>query len=379
MRLTFVATALAAASVAVAATATTSGATVSAATPSRPPSAGSGYASSASLAAGGPIHGMILSDANKPFGANIGDLQRLADDGVNMVSLYVTNYFTSPRDPQIVTGKFTPTDQQVSAVIAAAHAAGLAVELDPLLWSKGAYIWRGALDPRDIDSFWSSYSSMMLRYAKLAQSDGVELFAIGSEYNGLQKYTGRWRQLARSVRQVYSGRLTYMAVTQAIVKVGFWRSVDYIGNSPYYQLSTAALPTYNELRAAWRRPYQIIRSVSLKYNRPVLFNEIGYLSAQRATAAPWSATPNGPASQTLQANAYAALLDAAATRSWMKGIIFYGWSTTSLPTDKTWSPRDKRAECEMARRWASLTSPHLPDGFPLGCLGGHLAASAGLP
>src|SRR3954454_2393125 len=107
MRLTFVATALAAA--AVAAAATTSGATVSAANPSRPPTAGSGYASSADLANGGPIHGMILSDAPPPFGANIGDLQRLADDGVNMVSLYVGHYFTSPYDPRIVTGPLTPT------------------------------------------------------------------------------------------------------------------------------------------------------------------------------------------------------------------------------------------------------------------------------
>jgi glycosyl hydrolase family 113 len=342
------------------------------------PSAGRGYVPASAIADGGPIHGVILSDANKVFGANIGDLQRLVDDGVNLVNIYVTNYFTSVSDPRIVSGKETPTDQQISAVVAAAHAAGLAVEIDPILWSKGKYIWRGALNPADINAFWPSYSSMILRYAKLAQTDGVELFGIGSEYQRLQRYTRLWRQLAASVRSVYSGKLTYMAVTQDLAHVRFWDAVDYIGNSPYYQLSTAAVPTYSQLLQAWRPRLRLVHAVSLTYHRPVLFNEIGYLSAQYATAAPWSGTPAGAASQTLQANAYAALLDSAAKAPWLKGIVFYGWSSTSVPTDKTWSPRDKRAECEMARRWSSPTSPRLVDGLPVGCLGGDLAATAGL-
>ncbi|MFL6110271.1 MAG: glycoside hydrolase family 113, partial [Catenulispora sp.] len=276
-------------------------------------------------------------------------------------------------------GMFTPTDAQVTAVIAAAHAAGLAVEVNPILWAQGTYIWRGALDPQDIDGFWASYSAMILRYAKLAQSDGAELFTIGSEYSHLERYAGRWRSLAAAVRQVYSGKLTYMAVTYQVAKVRFWRSVDYIGTSPYYALSDAPVPTYAELRAAWNRPFRLLHAVWLKYRRPVLFNETGYLSAQSATAAPWVPTPAGPASQTLQANAYAAVLDAASTRPWMKGVVFYAWSTTSLPIDQTWSPRDKRAECEMARRWSASTSPRMPDGFPVGCIGADLAASSGMP
>jgi hypothetical protein len=373
MRLPFVAAALVATAVAAPA------ATASGAATSPPPNAGRGYASPAAVAAGGPIHGMIISDAGQPFGANLADLPRLVDDGVNTVSFYVTNNFTDARNPKIVSGPKTPTDTQVTAAIAAAHAAGLAVEISPILWSKGKYVWRGAIDPQDINSFWSSFTAMTLRYAKLSQAAGVELFAIGSEYKGLQKYTGRWSNLAAAVRQVYSGRLTYMAGTREIAQVAFWRSVDYIGNSPYYQLSPTMTPTYTQLRAGWSAPLRQVRAVSLKYNRPVLFNEIGYLSAQGSTIRPWSPDAIGPASQRLQANAYAALLDVASKRPWLKGIVFYRWSTNSLPTDKTWSPRDKRAECEMARRWAAPTSTRLPDGLPVGCIGADLAASAGVP
>src|SRR5947209_9082907 len=135
MRLKFVLTALVTCALAAPATMSTAAVTAPSAAAPQAATAGSGYAPASSIASGGPIHGMILSDANKPFGANAVDLQRLADDGVNLVSLYITNYFTSARDPKIVSGALTPTDQQVSEVVAAAHAAGLAVEINPILWS----------------------------------------------------------------------------------------------------------------------------------------------------------------------------------------------------------------------------------------------------
>lgn len=343
------------------------------------PSAGSGYVSGSTVGAqGGPIHGIILTDAAKPFDVTLADINRLADDGVNMVTFYVTYYFSSPTASTISSGPMTPSDTEVTTAIDMAHSAGLAVQIDPILWASGKFVYRGALYPADMTKFWASYSKMILHYATIAQSTGTELLGIGSENKSLERYTKLWQQLAASVRQVYDGRLTYMALTQSVNRVKFWHSLDYIGISPYYYLSGSLNPSYAELRAAWNKWMPMLKAVSLRIGRPMLFNEIGYLSALGTTADPWVATSNQPTSQTIQANAYAALLDAAKSQSWLAGIVWYAWSPPVLPLDKSFSPRDKRAECVMAQHWAAPTAPRLADGQPVNCLGAEIASTLGL-
>jgi hypothetical protein len=348
-----------------------------------PPSAGHGYVSADAVRSGAPIHGMIVADANKPFDVGLPDLQHLADDGVNQVTFYITWYFPSLSSASISRGPYTPTDQEVSTAIQLAHQAGLTVQIDPILWlspaTPGRWHWRGLLNPSDQDAFWANYDALILRYADLAQREGVEMMAIGSELTALERHTSRWTSLAASVRAAYSGRLTYMAINRSIKQVHFWRSVDYIGISPYYYLSDHWVPSYAELRAAWGRYFPALHRLSQRVHRPVLFNEIGYLSAEAATARPWESHTARAASQTVQARAYAALLDAARDQAWLHGISFYVWSPLTTPTDKTFSPRDKRAECELATRWASASAPRLPDGKPVGCLGAEAANTSALP
>ncbi len=346
-------------------------------------SAGRGYVSADEVRQGAPIHGMIIADANRSFDANLTDLRRLAADGVNQVTLYATWYFDSTSSSSISAGPFTPTDAEVSNAIDLAHQAGLTVQLDPILWSSptgsDGYHWRGLLDPADPDTFWTNYDALVMHYAELAQSDGVEVFAIGSELRALESYTAQWRYLADSVRAVYGGELTYMGLTASVRTIRFWRSVDYIGVSPYYWLSGDRRPTYRKLKAAWGQWFDILRKRSQRVDRPVLFNEIGYLSAERSAAEPWKAESPYPPSQTVQARAYAALLDAARSQDWLHGIIFYKWTTSTGPTDKSWTPRGKRAECVLAKRWAAADSPRLPDGQPVGCLGARMADIIGAP
>ena len=350
---------------------------------SLPASAGPGYVSADEVRQGGPIHGIIVSDANHPFDVGMLDLNRLADDGINQVTFYLTWYFGNTTDAAILPGPFTPSDSEVATAIQAAHQAGMTVQIDPILWSgptsTTGYHWRGLLDPTDQDAFWSAYDDLILHYAQLAQDNDVEVYAIGSELRALEPYVDRWRQLAAAVRQVYSGKLTYMALTWSVKKVEFWRSVDYIGTSPYYWLSGDMMPSYQELRDAWGPFFRPLRRLSKRTGRPVLFNEIGYLSAQKTTADPWRAKTTYPASQKLQARAYAALLDAAADQRWLAGIVFYKWTEPGLPTDTSYSPRDKRAECAMAVRWAPPEVARLRNGQPMGCFGSVLAASAGIP
>lgn len=344
------------------------------------PSAGRGYVPGSDVLAGGPIHGMILVSSNQPLEAVVGDIPRLAADGVNLISIYVTKYIDNATSNAIKNGRFTPSDSELEAAIDLAHDNGMAVQLAPTVWTVNPYVWRGAFHPSNPAVFFDNYRTMMNHYAELGEAHGVELLTVGSEYSSLEHYGGQWRHIIRDVRQRFSGLTTYMAVTQHIAKVKWWDALDLIGVSPYYSLSGAANPTYEEMRAAWlNRWMPFVRSISVKFGRPVLFNEIGYLSAQGAATAPYKSSTNQPASQQVQADAYAALLDAAVTQPWLRGITFFRWSPPVVaPVDRTYSPRDKLAECVMAQHWAAPDAMQGLDGQPIGCLGGTLAASAGV-
>ena len=343
-------------------------------------SAGQGYVPGSGITNGAPIHGMILVSSNHPLDEVVGDIPRLAEDGVNLISIYITMYVDSPTSNTIKSGAYTPTDSELEAAIDLAHSNGMAVQLAPTVWTVQPYVWRGAYYPSNRSVFFDSYRSMMNHYADLAESNGVELLTIGSEYVSLERYGSEWRHVISDVRQRFSGLTTYMAVTQRIAKVRWWDALDFIGVSPYYSLSTAAKPTYDEMRATWlNRWMPFVHRISTRFGRPVLFNEIGYLSALGAAAAPYKSATQQPASERVQADAYAALLDAADSQPWLRGITFFRWSPpTAAPIDKTYTPRDKLAECVMAQHWAAPDALQGPDGQPVACLGGTLAQSAGL-
>jgi hypothetical protein len=323
---------------------------------------------------------MILANANHPLDTVLPDIPRLAADGINLVSIDVTQYINSATATSIHSGIYTPTDQELEAAIDLAHENGMAVQLSPIVWTNQPYVWRGSYAPDSVDAFFTSYRAMMNHYAALAAANNVELLTIGSEYSSLERYTSQWALVAKQVRARFSGLTTYMATTQHLFSVNWWKLVDDIGVSPYYPVSYAAHPTYAEVLASWKkRWFPQIRRVSVKYNRPILFNEIGYLSAQGAGAQPYVPTTKQPASEQVQADLYRALLDGADSQPWLRGIVFFRWSEpVAAPTDRTYSPRDKLAECVIAEHWAAPNAPVGVDGRPLMCLGGALATGSTL-
>lgn len=71
-------------------------------------------------------------------------------------------------------------------------------------------VWRGFIPPRDA-WLYKVYMPWIRRMARIAQQEQVDLFAVGSEYVGLEVRTQTWRNIIRSVRQVYFRELTYVA------------------------------------------------------------------------------------------------------------------------------------------------------------------------
>lgn len=308
------------------------------------------------------IHGMVLSEANRPFLQNVHDIPRLAHDGVNTLNLYITQYQASKTANRITSGVNTPSGKQVRQVIAAAHKHDMAVELMPIVWTNAPFIWRGDYHPSHPGTWFRSYTAMIDHWARVGQRAGAEFFAVGSEYQSLEKYVSRWRAVAASVRQVYKGETTYMATAGSYQSVKFWSSVDDIGVSPYFSLSRAKVPSVSSLVKVWRsRIFPALQSLSGKENRRILFDEVGYESVEHAAYHPYSHNGGTP-SQPAQANAYQAVMDATAGQSFLRGSVFFGWDplATQPSDDTSYSPRQKLAECAVARSWSAKGQPLPP-------------------
>ena len=304
----------------------------------------------------GYLRGMVIGTYTKPPAVMVADFQRLKSIGVNTVAVYINLYVASKwanevqRDPLK-----TPSDEQLRLVVALARRTGLDVTFTPILYSKKERdLWRGVFTPSDPDAFFRSWRETIGHYASLAQETGVKMVAIGSEQRSLHGYPDQWRQVAADVRARYGGLVTYHSGKDAGPEiVSFWDAVDVVSISGYYSLTNNPRPTYGELLGTWESTYvPYVRSIHEATGKPVVFAEIGYISADSATANPARGRRGGPYNPRLQADAYAAALDAFADEPWFQGFAWFRWDLPSGLQDTSYNPRDKPAEEVLKLRWA---------------------------
>lgn len=303
-------------------------------------------------------HGMVLNNITTPIAVVAADIPRMALDGVNTLTIYVYEFVDGPTSTSLHPGLMTPSDTELQAVIALAHASGMDVTLSPLPWKENPYIWRGTFQPSDVGAFFDSWRTVVNHYADLAQANGVTMLAIGSEQNTLQQYKDQWEETAAQARQHFSGLLTYLStIDDAVFKIPFWDAVDVVSVSPYLPVSGEAVPTYDEMRAAWLKnniPY--LQRLHDQTQKPVFLAETGYVSAQYLGVHPYEPHPSSVPAAQAQADAYRALLDAfdTANPSWLYGIQWFSWDIPRASIlDTSFTPRDKPAECVLAQHWGS--------------------------
>lgn len=150
--------------------------------------------------------------------------------------------------------------------------------------------WRANIDPSDIDSWFSSYKTLILSYANMCEEEKVEILSIGSEYHKLtKKYPNKWIELIKEVREVFSGQLTYSASfntawADEAIAISFWDLLDVIGvnyytrinynvdNEPYDKDMVAS---YFQIDAQNADPFVALNKLADKYGRNIIFTEFG--------------------------------------------------------------------------------------------------------
>jgi hypothetical protein len=334
-----------------------------------------------SILSGGPIRGVILGAVGDNPEPLIADFPRLRALGVNLVSIYIYTYMDDYASSTVSrTGPHSMSDASLKVLTVAAHRAGLAVQYSPIIVLRNSLLWRGRIHPANISSWFYSYEKMINHYLGIAKQQKVEVFSIGSELYSLEiVWASRWQLLAARVNSKFSGLTTYMSEPAAMFNVNWWGSLDLISASMYYSLSGTPGPSVGSMVNTWQRSYlPALKTLSAKYNRPILFDEIGYASVVGAVIHPAiSDREHRPPSLNEQANAYTALLVATqGSGSWLRGIVWWNYSNyAGMPGQHTgFSMKNKKAECVVAQHWSSHTLPQLAAAgmVPVLCLAANL-------
>jgi len=209
-------------------------------------------------------------------------------------------------------------------------------------------------------------------YARLAQKGGVQVFAVGTELESLQgpAYREEWAAIVAAIRQEYRGTLLYAANwtgsdqtgrTGGYRHVAFWDLLDMVGIDAYFPLSEVPNPSLPDLIQGWTHYQRESPGTVERHNwveeletwqaqiqKPLLFTEIGYPSADSAARRPWEEPQSkSPVNLELQQRCYAAAIHVLAGQPWLQGLIWWGWSPfadAGGPCDTSYTPQHKPAQ-----------------------------------
>ncbi|MEW5959983.1 MAG: hypothetical protein AB1801_19860, partial [Chloroflexota bacterium] len=249
-------------------------------------------------------------------------------------------------------------------VIAKAHALGLKVMLKPHVDLLASGQWRGQIGEEfeteaEWDAWFNSYQNFIRHYADLAETYGVDQFAVGTELVGTTHREDDWRAIIAAVRQRYHGPITYAALYDGEeTGITWWDAVDYIGVDAYYELTDKNDPSVEELRQGWTAPVTTLTNLADRWDKPIIFTEIGYRSLDGANQQPWDSLAEGNIDLQEQADAYRAAFESVYNRPWFAGMFWWDWSTNPDKggvCDNDYTPYGKPAE-DILRTWYGASS-----------------------
>lgn len=234
------------------------------------------------------------------------------------------------------------------------------IMIKPQIW-----IWHGEFTgtlKADSELGWqlleTSYSSFILKFAKLAEDVNAEVFCIGTELETfIKNRPDYWHQLIKDVKKVYTGKLTYAANWDEFWRTPFWESLDYIGIDAYFPVSDLKTPTVEDCILGWEKHKKGLKEFSEKLNRPILFTEYGYRSVDYTAKEPWR-YDRSMTSVNLEAqkNALKALYQTVWDEDWFAGGYLWKWFVEHDKVggleDNQFTPQNKPAEEIIKRHYS---------------------------
>lgn len=275
----------------------------------------------------------------------------------NFVAIKATQYQKNIDSTDIFPTENTADEKDLRSAINLSHRLGYSVMLAPQInLSENPGQWHGNIganfSPNQWDSWFRSYQNKIAGYARLAEQTGVELFVAGNEFFYAADNTDHWVKVLDAVRSEYSGPVTYAAHMEETKKDIPWFSrLDVLGLNPYYKLSETDYQSLEGLKVAWGNIMPEIETFASRWNKDLLFTEIGYPSAAGTSRAPWDYSlidkPAVAVDVQQQRDCVLALYESFWNKWWWKGVFWWAWDTNPNVgglNDRSYTPKGKPAE-----------------------------------
>ena len=81
---------------------------------------------------------------------------------------------------------------------------------------------------------------------------------------------------------------------------------------------------------AWQPIAARLEDLSQKWDKPVIFTEIGYQSKDGSNNEPWDSDHSGAIDHQEQADAYTAVFEVFADKDWWNGVFWWAWDTNPV-------------------------------------------------
>jgi nucleotide-binding universal stress UspA family protein len=273
-------------------------------------------------------------------------LRHLRGLGANAVALIPFLWQPGPGDPSIILGDAVSLDQ-MRAGIRQARGLGLRVMVKPHIWVPQT--WAGAIEfarAEDRAEWLRRYRAILLDMAELAQAEGAEALALGTELRGVSGDPA-WTEIIAAVRGRFRGTLTYVAHWDGeLDRLSFRPLLDMPAVSLYPPLGAddAGLAARIDTLAA-----------ELARKGPLWIGELGLRSAVGAQTKPWESPEERDAHP--DGGLQARVLDhwlTALDRHGMRDILVWRWFSdpdAGGPRDTDFTLQGKPAEAVLKRHF----------------------------
>ena len=240
---------------------------------------------------------------------------------------------------------------------------GIHTLLKPHIWLRNRDgKWRSEIEmdnEEDWQTWFDNYRKFILHYAKLAEELDIPAFCIGTELRAtVREREKNWRKIISDIRKVYHGKLTYAANWyKEFEEVKFWDDLDFIGIQGYFPLSKKKYPTVEMLKKGWSSHKKKILKIAQKFNKTIVFTEIGYKSTPDSSIEPWTwlnrrTRSNGEVDLQSQADCYEAFFQTFWHEDWFEGVYFWKWfpkhDRVGGEGNRDFTPQNKPAEKVLA-------------------------------
>lgn len=289
------------------------------------------------------------------------------DIGTTWVAIIPTWYQDKCSTNRMYPTENSPSDASVISIINEAHALGMKVMLKPHLdildTSEGEF--RGEIacsTDLEWDSWFENYRDFIVHYAKMAQLTKCEMFCIGTELTSVATIKEeKWKTIViPPIKEAYKGPLTYAANWHDEYQyVKFWDQMDYVGIDAYFPLSDKNEPTYEEIKAGWEPWVKEMEEFQARVNKPIIFPEIGYCSADGVTRKPWEEAVGRPLNLKLQEDCYRAVFETFWGKEWFYGAYWWKWGTNKRlggKGNRSFTPQNKPSQ-DLVEEWYKKPAP----------------------